>query len=268
MNHAFDSIETCQWAIESNKRHIADAREKIARCKESIARAKAYNKGKKSGLMGYATHEANMKSYKYQIEQWQQDTKDAQARIKALKEREKSRKQTAKNLEEAREVIAAIRSSRSSSSSSSSSSSVSRSSSSYSSGSSSRSSYSSSRSTVEEEPALDLDEKMSNACKHFIDKNAKYFTPEDAKKLQDSMDDATRRQYNSIKAVKLKDPTAVLVFAIIYGYFGLDRLMLDDMKGLLKLFTIGGFGIWWIADIFTARKRAWARNYELIKNAL
>ncbi len=50
---------------------------------------------------------------------------------------------------------------------------------------------------------------------------------------------------------QMKDPTVMLVLSIFLGQFGIDRMLLGDVGlGLLKLLTCGGFGIWWIIDIF------------------
>ena len=51
----------------------------------------------------------------------------------------------------------------------------------------------------------------------------------------------TKRKVNWIVA---------LVFSVIFGSLGVDRFIMGKVgTGLLKLFTFGGFGIWWIIDI-------------------
>lgn len=41
-----------------------------------------------------------------------------------------------------------------------------------------------------------------------------------------------------------------LVMSVIFGSLGVDRFIMGKVgTGLLKLFTFGGFGIWWIVDI-------------------
>lgn len=46
------------------------------------------------------------------------------------------------------------------------------------------------------------------------------------------------------------DPTSALLLSILLGYLGIDRFYLGHpIRGLLKLLTIGGLGIWWLIDI-------------------
>jgi len=42
----------------------------------------------------------------------------------------------------------------------------------------------------------------------------------------------------------------VLVMSIVFGYLGVDRFIMGHVGlGLLKLFTFGGLGIWWLVDL-------------------
>jgi hypothetical protein len=41
-----------------------------------------------------------------------------------------------------------------------------------------------------------------------------------------------------------------LLLSIFVGYFGVDRFYLGKIgTGVLKLITMGGFGLWWLIDI-------------------
>jgi DNA-directed RNA polymerase subunit RPC12/RpoP len=53
------------------------------------------------------------------------------------------------------------------------------------------------------------------------------------------------------QSVKKKlDHTLVLIISIFLGWLGVDRFMMGHIGwGLLKLFTFGGFFVWWIIDI-------------------
>jgi TM2 domain-containing membrane protein YozV len=38
--------------------------------------------------------------------------------------------------------------------------------------------------------------------------------------------------------------------SLLLGYFGADRFYLNSpMLGVLKLLTVGGLGLWWLADL-------------------
>jgi len=52
------------------------------------------------------------------------------------------------------------------------------------------------------------------------------------------------------KPLVVRNHTTALVLSILLGWLGVDRFYVGHIGlGLLKLFTLGGYFIWWIIDI-------------------
>jgi TM2 domain-containing membrane protein YozV len=55
----------------------------------------------------------------------------------------------------------------------------------------------------------------------------------------------------------------LLVMSIIFGWLGVDRFMMGKVgTGLLKLFTLGGLGIWWLIDVILIATKYEYKNVE------
>lgn len=59
-----------------------------------------------------------------------------------------------------------------------------------------------------------------------------------------------RNNRNNRNNHPVKDKIILLILSYIFGIFGIDRMYLGCWgTGLLKLFTIGGLGIWYVIDL-------------------
>lgn len=66
-----------------------------------------------------------------------------------------------------------------------------------------------------------------------------------------------------LRNLKMSSPSTTFILSIFLGSIGVDRFYLGDIVGgILKYFTFGGLGIWWIIDIITAKKRCCTKNCE------
>ena len=58
-------------------------------------------------------------------------------------------------------------------------------------------------------------------------------------------------QLLAVTSKEYKNPTLALVLSVFFGHFGVDRFYVGDIGlGIVKLLSLGGFGIWWIIDLF------------------
>lgn len=72
-----------------------------------------------------------------------------------------------------------------------------------------------------------------------------------------------------ISEVNFKSSTTTLILSIFLGDLGIDRFYVGDIGlGVLKLLTVGLFGVWGFIDIFLCYKKAKKKNYETILECL
>ncbi len=53
-----------------------------------------------------------------------------------------------------------------------------------------------------------------------------------------------------MKKMRKVNWVVALIMSVVFGALGVDRFILGHVGlGLLKLLTLGGFGVWWLVDV-------------------
>lgn len=100
----------------------------------------------------------------------------------------------------------------------------------------------------------------------FIMTNAEYFEAHQLAEIKERLLNLDDSKWSTIQTVKLKKPQTGLIFSLLLGSYGVDRFWAGDTgKGVGKLLTCGGFGVWTIIDWFTIQSSIRAKNYITIK---
>jgi len=95
------------------------------------------------------------------------------------------------------------------------------------------------------------------------------FRPEDTPTIRTILEKADDSKMIEIQGTNYKDPTIILIFSLFLGMFGVDRFMLGQpILGILKLLSLGGFGIWAIIDWFLVMKTARKINFQKLKRII
>jgi len=83
------------------------------------------------------------------------------------------------------------------------------------------------------------------------------FTLMEQQLLTKDMTDNQKMLFMSQYSSEKKDSGVVMIAAI----FSLDRFFLGQPGlGILKIISIGGYGIWWLIDLFTVKSRVGSFN--------
>lgn len=76
-------------------------------------------------------------------------------------------------------------------------------------------------------------------------------------------------KWSALSLVQFKNPTTALILSIFLGAYGIDRFFIGDTgKGVGKLLTCGGLGIWAIIDWFMISGSTKQKNYTKLQSYL
>ena len=105
----------------------------------------------------------------------------------------------------------------------------------------------------------------------FLASKSEYLKKEDLENIRQGLNNLSVEQIMSLSSISLINPnlmrlTPLLVFVFGAIGMGIDRIILGQIgRGLLKIFTAGGFLIWFIVDCFTITSRT--KDYNMKKFA-
>ena len=94
----------------------------------------------------------------------------------------------------------------------------------------------------------------------FIGMNAENFNQQDLMVIKQKLETMDDDKFYLIQGTEFQKPSTILLIAVLLGF---ERFWLDDIAlGIVKIITFFGCGIWWLADIFTAKERAKKYNFK------
>lgn len=94
----------------------------------------------------------------------------------------------------------------------------------------------------------------------FLSMHQSKFAPSDIPIVKERLDSIKDENLLFLNSLELRDPSNMLLIAILLGW---ERFWLDDiLLGVLKIFTGFGCMLWWLIDIFTAKKRTYRFNLK------
>lgn len=106
----------------------------------------------------------------------------------------------------------------------------------------------------------------------YIEKNKELLFPNNKyseEEIENAMIGSTENIKSVMDKVRFRSPGTVQMISVFPGSLGVDRFYLGEIAlGFLKYITLGGLGIWWIIDMYTAKSRCRAYNCAKLLSAL
>lgn len=99
----------------------------------------------------------------------------------------------------------------------------------------------------------------------FVSNNSGKLAADKMQFVTEKMKTMSDDKFALLQTTSLTSPVVVWVVSFFFGYLGIDRFMVGSTgAGVAKLLTFGGFGLWWLIDLFLIGKAAKAKNFNKI----
>lgn len=106
-----------------------------------------------------------------------------------------------------------------------------------------------------------MNETNQDFVNTYLAINATKYPSESMGQISSILKSLNQNQATTLAGLNIKDPTLALLLSFFFGSFGVDRFYIGNIfLGILKLITIGGFGIWTIIDWFIIMKTTRKQN--------
>jgi hypothetical protein len=101
---------------------------------------------------------------------------------------------------------------------------------------------------------------MESQVNVWFSMNAEKFRPEDVLVIKMKLEKMDANQFMIVQSASFVKPSTIFLIAILLGW---ERFWLEDtVLGVLKVCTCYGCFLWWLIDIFSAKKRAKEYNFK------
>ncbi|MCB9221998.1 MAG: TM2 domain-containing protein [Ignavibacteria bacterium] len=102
----------------------------------------------------------------------------------------------------------------------------------------------------------------ANEVNNFMMQNGKFFSSDKQMMVKQVLENSDKDKIMRLSSNDYKDPSTIFIMA----WIGIDRFILGQAGlGILKIITVGGFGIWGLIDLINAKKNAQKYNWELFQ---
>lgn len=97
----------------------------------------------------------------------------------------------------------------------------------------------------------------------FLKENSAMFPENKLDQIKNHLEALDDTKYMVVSVQDYKSTRRVLLFSIFLGWLGVDRFMIGDKGfGVLKMLTLGVFGILMIVDWFTLKYEIHYKNFQ------